>query len=188
MPTAAAPKRKRCKPKPAAGQRGQAAGATFRRELLKEIIYRSVRGEVSPWPIDPDFKPGSTFAAAFKRGDKQQLLWAIDYYAQKGRPIPKWAAQALHDILYRTVAGEAASWDDAFGRLYARGTQRRRIHGLSRMVDVWHRVRELNRQGHAADEGLFEKVSAELGIGRGRVRDYYWSVQGFVRRVAWPDS
>ena len=87
--------------------------AAKREELLDEIIYRAVRGEETPWLLDPEFKARGTFEDRFRDGDKQILLWEIDDCAQSGRPIPKWAAEALHGLLYGAVKGQAKSWDDA---------------------------------------------------------------------------
>ena len=76
--------------------------------LLDVLIVRAVRGEASPWPIDPhlDFKWKGSFEATFEagKGDKQILLWEINDCAQRGARIPKWAADALYDIMLNGVA------------------------------------------------------------------------------------
>ena len=162
--------------------------AAKREELLDEIIYRAVRGEETPWLLDPEFKARGTFEDRFRDGDKQILLWEIDDCAQSGRPIPKWAAEALHGLLYGAVKGQAKSWDDVFGRLYAKGTQgARRMSGLSVMVDVWFRICELSREGRAIDHELFHTVHEEFKIAEVRVRDYYRRMRDFVSRIDWPD-
>jgi hypothetical protein len=158
-----------------------------KKKLLKEMIRRAVRGEPSPWPIDPEFKVEGTYEDRFKCGDYQILLWAIDHYAQSGQPIPKWAAEALEDRLFRAVTGELGSWDEAFGSLYAKGTQRRRIYGLSRMLDVLFLVRQLHKEGHPIDDHLFERVGKELGVGgKTTVKKLYSDAQNGIRHFCEP--
>ena len=136
------------------------------RKPLKDIISRSIRGEPSPWPIDPAYKLEGSFEDRFRAGDKQILLWAIDEYAQKGEPVPEWAAAALNDILYRMAIGEFDTWDDAFGKIFADGHRRVGIRTLARMFEVWTRVKEINAaEGSAIGDGLFERVGRDLAVG-----------------------
>ena len=114
-------------------------------------------------PIDSEYPVEGSLEDRFNAGDKQILLWAIDDYAQSEKPIPQWAAKALNDIIYRAAEGEFASWDDAFGRIFA-GMQKRRAQTLARMLDVYYRVRELHAEGHAIDNALFERIGKELKL------------------------
>jgi len=111
----------------------------------------------------------------FKKGDKQILLWAIDYYAQKKQPIPEWAAKALNELIYCAAVGKFASWNDAFGKIFVQ-IQRRKAQTLARMLDVYYRVRELHAEGHSIDNCLFERVGKELKMpasGRTTVQGLY---------------
>jgi hypothetical protein len=134
---------------------------------LKEIISRAVKGESSPWPIDPDpaYKAEGSFEDRYNAGDKQILLWAIDDCAQRGEPVPEWAAEALSDILYRMATGEFATWDDAFGKIFANGYRQGGMRTLSRMFDVWFRVKQLSGEGQPIGDGLYDRVGRELGVG-----------------------
>jgi hypothetical protein len=162
-------------------------------ELLDELIFRAVKGESSPFPIDEAFPPHGSFESrhANGKGDKQILLWAILDCAKRGRAIPSWAAEALNHIMFRGVArGEFASWEDAFGPIRGRASdfgkgvlQQRTIQGLQHMVAVWIRIRELHDQDpkeFPIDDLLFETVSKEFPNAadqapfrsRGRVRPH----------------
>jgi hypothetical protein len=149
------------------------------RPALRDIIHRSVMGKSKLWPIDPKYPAAGSLEDRFNVGDKQILLWAIDDAAQRGLPIPKWATKALNDLLYRAAEGEFRSWDDAFGKIFA-GKQQRRIQTLSRMLDVYYRVCELNAEGHAIDNALFERVGEELKLparGKTTIQDLYLQVK-----------
>ena len=150
--------------------------------LLNSAIHRAVRGEPSPWPIDPEFPAKGSFEDRFRAGDKQVLLWAIHECAQRRQLLPKWVTDALHDALFRLATGEF-SWDDAFGPLRAKGWQRREISGLSLMYDILARVRQKVVDQRRKDENInydlvFEDVRDDLKkagrrIGIGRVKKHY---------------
>jgi hypothetical protein len=146
---------------------------------LRDIIRRSVMGESELWPIDPDFPAVGSFEDRFKVGDKQILLWAINDYAQRGEPVPQWAAKELNNIIYSAAEGKYASWNDAFGKIFA-GIQRRRAQTLARMLEVYYRVGELHAKGHPIDNRLFERVGKELKLtasGKTTVQELYLRVK-----------
>src|SRR5262249_16717831 len=113
------------------------------RTALRDIIRRSVMGKSKLWPIDPRYPAVGSLEDRFNgtvnkgAGDKQILLWTIDDSLQNREPIPDWAANALHDLVYQAAEGEFRSWDDAFGKLYAPGKRKRRIQHLALMLRVW---------------------------------------------------
>jgi hypothetical protein len=153
-------------------------------DALRDIIRRSVMGESELWPIDPHFPAVGSFEDRFNAGDKQILLWAIDDYAQRGEPVPQWAAKELNNIIYSAAQGKYTSWNDAFGKIFA-GIQRRRAQTLTRMLDVYNRVRELNAKGHPIDNRLFERVGQELKLpasGKTTVQELYLRVKADVER------
>ena len=146
-----------------------------RKATLRDIIHRSVMGTSKLWPIDPAFPAVGSLEDRYKAGDKQILLWTIDDCAQRNLPIPKWAADALNDLIYSAAEGKLASWDDAFGKIFT-GMQQRRAQTLSGMLDVYYRVCELHAKGHAIDNELFEQVGKELKLaarGKTTVQDLY---------------
>jgi hypothetical protein len=134
--------------------------------ILNEIIFRAVKGEPSPWPIDDSFNAEGSFEARYIDGDKQILLWAILDYAQNGEPVPKWATEALSDRIFRTAKGEFATWDGAFGKIYAKKRRQNSIRTLARMVDVWKCVwKHVTESKEKRDKRLFKRVGKELGVG-----------------------
>jgi hypothetical protein len=150
--------------------------------LVNVLIARAVRGEPSPWPTD-DFRWKGSFQATFKAGDKQILLWAIEDCARRGAQIPKWAAKALHDIMFRGVArGKFESWEDAFGPISA--DQQRTIRPRQHMAGVWTRIRKRHSEGCKDWEELYEDASKHFGIGIGKVKEYYGAMQKFMEEHA----
>jgi hypothetical protein len=150
--------------------------------LVNVLIARAVRGDPSPWPTDPHqpFKWKGSFEATFKAGDKQILLWAIEDCARKGAPVPKWAAQALHDIMFNGVArGRFGSWQHAFGPI--RVKQQREIQPLRHMVAVWIRVCKLN-ESSSDWEQIFETVGKEFRFYAGKAKRYYSDMKKFMEK------
>ena len=150
-------------------------------ELSDVIIGRAVSGKPSPWPTNQNFKWKGSFESTYREGgdNKQILLWAIEDFAQKGTPVPKWAADALHEIMFSDVArGRIVSWDEAFGPI--RTDQQREIQPRRHMVAVWIRIRELNTAGCTDWVKLYQDVADEFGIGIGKVREYYGTMQKFM--------
>jgi hypothetical protein len=152
-------------------------------DLLDVLIGRAVSGKPSPWRTSQNFRWKGSFEATYREGgdNKQILLWAIEDCAQKGTPVPKWAAEALHGIMFRDVAiGRIKTWEDAFGPI--RTDQLRQIQTRQHMVAVWRKVRELNRTGCKDWEKLYEDVAKEFNIGIGKVSEYYRTMQKFMKR------
>ena len=159
--------------------------------LLNEQIFRAIRGEPSLWPIDdrnPKLRAYGTYEERFRRGDRQILLWAIEDSARHGQLIPPWAAEELKSVLLRMAKGQY-SWDDAFGRVRARGVNRQRIENLSFIFDVWIRcqqkIKERQRAGENRDYNLmYEDVSRDLKkaghkIGIDKVKKLFGLVQRY---------
>ena len=130
---------------------------TFKSEI-DYAIWCAVLGKPSPWRVDsnPKFKPeGKSFEDRFKASDKQILLWEFFDCWREGRRIPKWAGDALYDLLFRMAKGRLRavknrdpSWDDAFGKQYVGsrpGGQRTR----SVMFDVYRRYEDLRKKNKA---------------------------------------
>jgi hypothetical protein len=147
------------------------------RVSLREIIRRSVMGESKLWPIDPKYPAVGSFEDRYRAGDKQILLWAINQYAQEGQLIPDWAAKELNEIIYSAAEGKFASWDDAFGKIFA-GKRQDGIQTLTKMLHVYSRVCELAKN-HPIDNLLFERVGEELNppLGKTRVQELYLQVK-----------
>jgi hypothetical protein len=133
-------------------------------------IWRAVCGRPSPWLIDPKFKPkpGATFAERFMAGDDQILLWEINCCAQKRQEIPKWAADALYERLFRMAKGGVNSWDDVFGKPYADDKQRRGMTTRAQMFDAYREVIKLqaenknNKKKNMKSHDIYEEAGQRL--------------------------
>ncbi len=142
---------------------GPKAELKFKSEV-DYAIWRAVCGKPSPWLIDPEFKPAGTFEDRFRAGDKQILLWEINFCAQSGRPIPKWATNALYDILYGMAKGGVVSWNDCFGKPYADGKQRRGMGTRAQMFDAHRAVKEVVAEKKNRNEKMdYEGIYADAG-------------------------
>jgi hypothetical protein len=120
----------------------------------------------------------------FEAGDKQILLWAIDDSAQKGQPIPEWAAKALNDIIYRMAAGDLTSWDDAFGKIFA-AKRRSRIQHLALMLEIWAEIYQRSEAGESKTEEFFESVGEKFKIGPTLVKKLYGIIQTAIGNGEW---
>lgn len=166
-------------------------------DLLNRAIVRAVRGETSPWDIDPAYptkdalgKP-FTFEERFKAGDKQILLWAVWDCAERGEAIPRWATDALYTVLTRAAKFEFNTWDDAFGKMPADGTHRNKIQRLVKYaIPVGERIVKLScldpmtmrrpkKGGRGIGDALFYDVAKEFCIGARAVKEYW----GFFKKL-----
>ena len=133
-------------------------------------IWLAVCGRPSPWLIDPKFKPkpGATFEERFMAGDDQILLWEINCCAQKRQAIPKWAADALYERLFRMAKGGVDSWDDVFGKPYADDKQRRGMATRAQMFDAYREVIKLqaenknNKKKKMKSHDIYEEAGQRL--------------------------
>lgn len=142
-----------------------------------------LRADPSRSPADPTL-PVFRFAAEFdlqtererfERGDKVALLGAIRICANHDLPLPDWASRAFIRAYDRVLRLETGSWDDAFGRPYAKGKhlsamRKKRMYGYPVRVAV---AREHNA-GHAIDESLFAKIGKEFGLGKTLTAELYY--------------
>jgi hypothetical protein len=154
-------------------------------DLLEEMIDAAVLGDkTSPWDIDPKHPPVGNFQDRFNAGDQQILLWEIHFSAREGEKVPGWAAKALAKIMYEAAAGKFDSWDEAFGRIFARKKRATMYKKAREMIAAYNRVIELNRENRKDNpigNKLYEQVGEELRIGRNRVAEYYARVRNYVK-------
>jgi hypothetical protein len=152
--------------------------------LLEEMIDAAVLGEPSPWDTDSKYPGGKDFELMFNGGDKQALLWAVMFPAREGKRVPEWAAKALARVLYDAAVGDFDSWDEAFGRIFARKKRTTMYKKAREMLAAYNRVIELNREDPKANpigNILFAQVGEELSIGRNRVSQYYARVKNYLK-------
>jgi len=160
--------------------------APKRDKLLEEMIDAAVMGDpTSPWDIDPKHPAIGTLQDRFNAGDKQMLLWALKFSAQERKPAPEWATEALADVLYEAATGKFKSWDEGFGRIFARKKHSTMHKKKCEMLAAYNRVIELHRENpkqNPIGNLLYEDVGAELGIGRNRVAEYYGRVKNYRKQ------
>ena len=153
--------------------------------LLEEMIDAAVLGDkTSPWDIDPKHPPVGNFQDRFNAGDQQILLWEIHFSARGGQKVPEWAAKALAKIMYEAVVGKFDSWDEAFGRIFAKKKRATMYQKARQMINAYNRVIELNREDPKANpigNILFDRVGDELHIGKNTVSKYYARVRDYVK-------
>jgi hypothetical protein len=156
-----------------------------RNPLLEEMIDAKVLGDpTSPWDIDPKYPHAGSLQDRFNAGDQQILLWAIHFSARKGEKVPEWAAKALAKIMYEAAVGEFDSWDEAFGRIFARKKRVTMYQKARHMIDAYDRVIKLNRENRKANpigNILFAQVGEELHIGKNAVSKYYARVRDYLK-------
>ena len=131
---------------------------------------------------DPIFQQAALHAldnlkSRFEAGDEFALLTAIRKCANFNIVMPEWVASAYIARYDRVHFCQVDSWDKAFGRPYPKGVHvgklRRR---LELRFDVYNRIRKvLTREPDTPiDDGLFEKVGADVGIGKTFCKELYY--------------
>src|SRR4029450_8817315 len=161
------------------------SGAPNQDSLLEEMIDAAVVGKPSPWDTDSKYPGGKDLESMFNAGDKQALLWAIKFSARERKPAPEWAAEALADVLYEAATGKFESWDEAFGRIFARKKRATMYRKARQMIAAHDRVVELNRENgkeNPMGRELYEKVAKELGSNRNYVAKYYARVKDYLKQ------
>ena len=112
----------------------------------------------------------------YERGYKRELLYCLDYCLTNNVQVPPWVKQGLHNAMNAAFSYEIKSWDEAFGEILPKGkrivTERR---NAKIYWDLFMRIRDLHEKaGEAIDEGLFEKVGAEFGVGKTVASEIYY--------------
>jgi hypothetical protein len=133
-------------------------------------IWRAVCGKPSPWLIDSKFDATGTFEQRFVDGDRQILLWEINCCAQQKRLIPKWAADALYDIIFGMAKGALVknSWNDAFGQPYVDRKQPGGMRTRAQMFDAYREVIKLqvenkaNKKKKMSSQEIYQEAGQRL--------------------------
>jgi hypothetical protein len=115
--------------------------------------------------------------AAFESGDKRAFMDAIDTCARWQIVIPPWAASAFSGGYAKVRSLKSGSWDDVFGRPFAKGihlqrSRKRREVGPA----VYLAVEEVRRKDPnlAIDDGLFESIGRRFNIGKTLANELYY--------------
>jgi hypothetical protein len=157
-------------------------GAPKRDALLEGMIDAAVMGDpTSPWDIDPKHPVIGTLQDRFNAGDKQILLWTLKFSARERKPAPEWATEALADVLYEAATGKFESWDEGFGRIFARKKRTTMYKKKREMLAAYNRVIELSKD-NSIGYILFARIGEELAIGKNRVAEYYGRVKKYLEK------
>jgi hypothetical protein len=112
----------------------------------------------------------------YNRGRQSIYLFhAIGLCASHSVLLPRWAADAFRHGFWKVERAHARSWDAAFGAPLPKGAKlpalrRKQLFSWS----VYFRVRELNQANTPIDDGMFEVVAREVGIGKRACKEYYY--------------
>lgn len=163
------------------------------KNVIDYVIWRAVCGKPSPWLVDSKFEAKGTFEQRFLKGDLQILLWEINCCAQQKRLIPKWAADALYNIIFGMAKGGVRSWNDAFGKPYADQTQRRGMATRAQMFDAYREVIKLqaeskgNKKRKMSSQDIYQEAGQRLRPRRDRkvVQKLFGDVRSAISKGQW---
>jgi len=116
-------------------------------------------------------------------GNGRELLSAVREVLTAGVAAPEWLATEFATRYWRAIHYDFATWDEAFGRLHKKGLklQAAKIRE-DRWVQVVTRIQEiLKTENVAIDDGLFERVAADLGFGQRQVKELWYRMPMAVR-------
>lgn len=138
-------------------------------------------------PTLPIFKVVAEFdllveKARFEAGDKAALLGAIRICANHDLVMPEWLARGFIRGYDKALRHEVGSWDDAFGRPFPKGKHLNAARKKrSKAPALWMKVRKMHEAGRAIDDGLFEEVGEEFGLGKTQASEFYYHVDSRMR-------
>jgi hypothetical protein len=127
----------------------------------------------------------------YAKGDGFALLQAIKVCVNHDLVIPRWAAIAFIQGFYAVLNCRTDSWDGAFGPPYPKGMHiaKARQRRLLRF-QVYNRINEILKSDPKPpiDEGLFERVGDEFGIGKTLCNRLYYQAKGLGELMFPPNS
>lgn len=122
-----------------------------------------------------------TFEERFLGGDREAALDALVVHTSVVPyfPLPRWLSEFLRGGAFRLTRFEAKSLDEAFGinrkrRPHLPASRRQQRFGYA----VWMKCDDLIREGRPIDDGLFEEVGEEFGIGKTTTKKYFYAFRG----------
>jgi len=116
---------------------------------------------------------------AYEKGDKMALFAALRKCANHDLVMPMWVSRAFISGYDNVLNCRVGSWDDAFGRPYPKGKHlgNMREDRVKRYA-IYFRIREIIKtERHTVDDGLFERVGSEFGVGKSRANKLYYEAQ-----------
>jgi hypothetical protein len=113
------------------------------------------------------------------RGNKAALLMAVYQCALMGKPLPEWLRQAFIETYESAARYEIRSWDEAFGRPQVQGAHLNpRKEYADLRYEIALRVALRTPEKEPIEPDLFDKIGAELGIGKTKASDIYYNFGG----------
>lgn len=112
----------------------------------------------------------------YDRGDKRSVLRAVQQCADHQLTMPEWVAEAVSGAIHKMEQYEVQSWDEAFGDTNPKGAHLEKARERQKLkFVVAQRMREiiLCERETAIDDALFERVAAEMGIGKRRCKEFW---------------
>jgi hypothetical protein len=110
----------------------------------------------------------------YETGDKEELLYCLDYCISKRQPIPAWLGQAFLAAYDKVRRHNAGSWDDVFGKPVEKG---RHLAAARRKIKVlwplFWRIRGRNATGEPLED-LFREVGKEFGFSSTVAKELYY--------------
>ena len=114
------------------------------------------------------------------KGERGAVLDALDhcFSCRPIKEVPKWARAAFCEAYDEIFAARARSWDDVFGKPYPKGTNLSAVRRRKALeYKTWYCVRTLHAAGKPLDDVMWSAVAKKLGIGRRRVKKYYYLLE-----------
>ena len=111
----------------------------------------------------------------YEAGERKRMLEMIFWCFRWDRPVPEWARSAFVGSYQKVHTAEVGSLDEAFGRPYPVGAQLAATRANNQRSQIFARVEHLREtEGATVDEGLFERVGAEFGLGKTKCSRLYY--------------
>jgi len=125
----------------------------------------------------------------FEAGDGFALLAALRRCANHSLAMPEWVASAYITKYDKVLNCEVASWDEAFGKPYPKKHISKLRQRRSLRFDVYNRLRQVlvDEPDTMIDDGLFERVGAQVGIGKTLCNELYYEANRMLRRSLPPN-
>lgn len=121
----------------------------------------------------------------YERGNKFELMRAIQICATHELVLPEWASKAYIYAYMKIVRAREKSWDSVFGAPYPKGTHLHAIRKkLSLQYAVWNEIRGIQDASLDVpiDETLFEDVGKKFNLGKTLASEYYYEVAKRMKR------
>jgi len=123
----------------------------------------------------------------YKSGKKKVILDVFYICSLHDLAIPKWCSDGLVEAVRKVHHYSAASWDDAFGRPYPKGTHlAAKRQKWEKAPEVYYRIQEIRKHDPSIpiDGYLFETVGKELGIGgKTLTEEYYYLMKNSIYNI-----